>query len=653
MSKSGQQNETHAWFRSDWIWALLLPVAVLLAYQQVWHAGFIWDDDSHITQNPCIVGPLGFKDIWTTSAATYYPLVLTAFWIQHAIWGLNPLPYHLVNVAVHGICAILLWLVLRRLNVRGAWFGAALWALHPVQVESVAWITELKNTQSCLFYLLAILFFLKWIGMPGQGRAKYYALVLICSALAILSKSSTVMLPCVLALCWWWMDRRWRWRNILALAPFVLVAAIASAWTIWEQKFHSGALGPEWAQSRAERAILAGKAVWFYFGKLAWPHPLIFIYPRWNIDASSLTACLPSLALLFCIYFLWRGRNGRTRPLFFAMAYFVISLFPVLGFFNVYFFRYSFVGDHFQYLASMGPLALAGASCAMFFNSMASQKPWLQIAFSGILLLGLGGMTWRQCGMYRDVETLWEITLARNPECWMAQNNIGNALLQQGRIQEAIARFNKSLKLDPAAMEPHNSLATILLKEGKLEEAIAHLRAVTKINPALASAHYNLGNALHRQGQMQEAISEYRTTLNLNPGYIVAHVNLANALLQQGQAEEAINNLEKALNIIPANSTLQNFLAWILATSPDQSLRDGARAIQLATQASRSIGGNTPENLRTLAAAYAETGQFAKAAQVSTNALQLAEKNKNVALTGNLLHEIKLYEAGRRFENAP
>jgi len=564
MSKSGQQNETHAWFRSDWIWALLLPVAVLLAYQQVWHAGFIWDDDSHITQNPCIVGPLGFKDIWTTSAATYYPLVLTAFWIQHAIWGLNPLPYHLVNVAVHGICAILLWLVLRRLNVRGAWFGAALWALHPVQVESVAWITELKNTQSCLFYLLAILFFLKWIGMPGQGRAKYYALVLICSALAILSKSSTVMLPCVLALCWWWMDRRWRWRNILALAPFVLVAAIASAWTIWEQKFHSGALGPEWAQSRAERAILAGKAVWFYFGKLAWPHPLIFIYPRWNIDASSLTACLPSLALLFCIYFLWRGRNGRTRPLFFAMAYFVISLFPVLGFFNVYFFRYSFVGDHFQYLASMGPLALAGASCVMFFNSMASQKPWLQIAFSGILLLGLGGMTWRQCGMYSDIESLWRTTIAGNPECWLAYNNLGLALENQGSIVEASAQYQRSLRFNPGYAEAHNNLGNTLIKQGRAEEAIAQFRDAIDSNPRFAWARYNLGNVLFQQGQTEEAIAQFREALRINPSSIDTLDNLGNALFKLGRTEEAIAQFREALRVSPASAEAHNNLGVAL-----------------------------------------------------------------------------------------
>src|ERR1019366_8057110 len=188
-----------------WLLALLLVAAVFIACMPVWQAGFIWDDDYHLTQNPCIVGPLGFKAIWTSSAAVYYPLVLTSFWVQHALWGLNPLPYHLVNVVLHAACAILLWQVLRQLNVPAPWFGAALWALHPVQVESVAWITELKNTQSCFFYLLAILFFLKWQADGSRagrrGSEGVYALAMLCGVLAILSKASTVMLPVVLGLC--------------------------------------------------------------------------------------------------------------------------------------------------------------------------------------------------------------------------------------------------------------------------------------------------------------------------------------------------------------------------------------------------------------------------------------------------------------------
>jgi hypothetical protein len=342
--------------RTWWLGAAALSACVLLVYLPVLHAGFIWDDDKHLTQNPCIVGPTGFAGIWTSAEATYYPLVLTTFWIQHALWGLAPLPYHLVNVLVHAACGVLLWMVLARLSVPGAWLGAALWALHPVQVESVAWVTELKNTQSCVFFLLAVLYFLKWL----EGR-RTYALALLFAAAAILSKSSTVMLPVVLALCWWWEERRWRWRNVVSLAPFFLISAVASAWTIWEQKFHSGALGEDWALSFPQRLIVAGRVVWFYLAKLAWPHPLIFIYPRWQVDAAQAAGYLPLLAAIGTMGALWWRRDGRARPAFFAVAYFAVSLFPVLGFFNVYYFRFSYVGDHLQYLASIGPMALAGA----------------------------------------------------------------------------------------------------------------------------------------------------------------------------------------------------------------------------------------------------------------------------------------------------
>jgi hypothetical protein len=247
-------------------------------------------------------------------------------------------------------------MVLARLLVPGAWLGAALWALHPVQVESVAWVTELKNTQSCAFFLLAVLFFLKW----REGR-RTYPLALLFAVAAILSKSSTVMLPVVLALCWWWEEGRWRWRNAVSLVPFFLISAVASVWTIWEQKFHSGALGEDWALTAPQRLIIAGRVPWFYLAKLAWPHPLIFIYPRWQVDAAQATAYVPALAAIGALGFLWWRSDGRTRPVFFAAAYFSVSLFPVLGFFNVYYFRFSYVGDHLQYLASIGPLALAGA----------------------------------------------------------------------------------------------------------------------------------------------------------------------------------------------------------------------------------------------------------------------------------------------------
>src|SRR5205823_4563480 len=279
--------------------AILLLLLILLAYTRVGAAGFIWDDESHLTQNPCIVGPLGLADIWTSTSAFYYPLVLTTFWILHHFVGLNPLPYHILNVTFHAASALLLWRVLVQLRVRGAWLGAAIWALHPVMVQSVAWVTEMKNTQSAFFYLLTICLFIR--SRESKRSLLFYGLAIASFLAAITSKPSTVMLPVVLALCLWWRRDRVNWRDLRPLAPFLFISLAASAWTIWEQKFHAGARGAEWMQTPLQRLLISADVVWFYLFKLLWPHPLIFIYPRWNVETSRYFNYLPLIALVIVV----------------------------------------------------------------------------------------------------------------------------------------------------------------------------------------------------------------------------------------------------------------------------------------------------------------------------------------------------------------
>src|SRR5438105_7225490 len=379
--------------RIVWWWlrltgSLVLLLLVFLAYARVGDAGFIWDDEQHLTQNPVIIGPLGLADIWTSASAVYYPLVLTTFWLLHHFVGLNPLPYHVLNVAFHATSALLFWRVLFQLRVRGAWLAAAIWALHPVLVQSVAWITEMKNTQSAFFYLLAISCFLQSRNRKRNGI--FYWLTIFFFAAAITSKPSTVMLPVVLALCLWWREGGIKRRDLRLLLPFVLISLLASGWTIWEQKFHSHAIGADWVQTPLQRVLISADAIWFYLLKLIWPHPLIFIYPRWNVDPSQWFAWIPLVALLVTATVLFIKRNSRWRPVVFAFAYFVITLFPVLDFFDVYFFRYSFVSDHFQYLASMGPLALAGAGVVTAVEKIALRRLPIQTAaaFGNVLILG-------------------------------------------------------------------------------------------------------------------------------------------------------------------------------------------------------------------------------------------------------------------------
>ncbi len=576
-----------------WLAAACLVAGVFVTYHSVLNAGFIWDDDEHLTANPCIVGPLGFKAIWTSSAAVYYPLVLTTFWVQHALWGLHPMPYHLVNVAMHAGCAVLLWRVLRRLKVTGAWLGAAIWALHPVEAESVAWITELKNTQSCWFYLLSILAFLRWRAVANGPAARkgeiQYALALLAAVLAILSKASTVMLPVVLALCWWWQDRKWQWRNWLRLAPFFLISAVASGWTIWQQRVSAGAAGGEWIQSRPERLVVAGKAIWFYLGKLLWPHPLIFIYPRWTIDATHAVAYLPIVAAVGTLAGFWLIRH-RQPALFFAFAYFVVSLFPVLDFFNVYFFRYSFVGDHFQYLAAIGPLALAGAAVEHVYRTRwKSSQPLLAPALAGALLLGLGLLTWRQTLVYHDEKGLWQDTIAKNPNAWMAHANLGACLAAEDRWDEAIAEFDISLDQHPQNDGVENSLGIALLAEHKPDEAMQHFRASLAINPDSAHAHNDLGIALGQKGRLDEAISEYRKALELDASLYGAWMNMGKLLERQGKLEAAVDSFRKASELASNDPEPFRRLGNSLAASgrSEEAAAAYRRAAEIESQSSR------------------------------------------------------------------
>ncbi|MBV8278301.1 MAG: hypothetical protein JO170_23995 [Verrucomicrobia bacterium] len=367
--------------RRDWLWGLILMLAVILAYTPLWKAGFVWDDETILTANPCIVGPLGLREIWTTRAADICPLTLTTFWAEHALWGLEPLPYHLVNVLLHGACAILLWRVLRSLRVQGAWLGAALWALHPVMVESVAWITEMKNTESGLFFLLSILFFVRWLrakDLDGRtGGGWNYALTLLFAALAMASKSSTVILPVVLCLCVWWMEGQWHWRYLAKVVPILLMAIAASALSIWTQSLQLATVtDPQWVRTWPERLATAGDSVWFYLGKLLWPNPLIIMYPRWHVDAGRWVSYLPLLAVTVSLSILWLKSERWSRGCFFAFAYFMAALLPVLGLIDNLIFRYSSVFDHLQYLGSIGPLALAGTGLARCSDFFIPKKPF-------------------------------------------------------------------------------------------------------------------------------------------------------------------------------------------------------------------------------------------------------------------------------------
>lgn len=603
-------------------YGLALVALVVGAYAWSLPGDFLWDDDLHITENPTIIGPLGLKEIWTSARANYFPLVLTNFWVQHALWGLEPFGYRVVSLAFHFGAALLLWRVLLRLRVPGAWLGAALWALHPVQVESVAWICELKNTQSAVFFLAAILCWLRWLqAAPPSGRVsgsapsrhlgasgseRAYAAAVGFAVLAILSKPSTVMLPVALGLCSWWMRGRIARLEALRLVPFFGLSALAAGWTIWEQKFHSGAIGEAWNQTLIERLAIAGRVIWFYLGKLVWPDPLIFIYPRWEIRGSDPFVYGGLIPALITIVILWRGRAGRLRPLFFAGVYFVALLFPVLGFFSVYFFRYSFVGDHFQYLASMGPLALMGAALARLPRR-------LPLILGGAVVLAFGLSTAKHGGAFLHNEGLWRDTVAKNPAAVMAWLNLGDTLVHAGRHEEAIATFRHALTLKPDEHSGWNDLACELVVVSRPAEAVPCFERALALKPDFSEAHTNFGNALRDLGQLEQALVHHRRAVELKPDYPEGQNNLGVALAQAGRSEESIVHFERALSLRPDNAASHDNLA--------SALRDVGRIDAAIAQHEQAI-----RLQPALASAHANLGRTLVAAKRPTEALPHFER---------------------------
>jgi tetratricopeptide (TPR) repeat protein len=710
------------WAGRDWLIALLLLAALLIAYYPALHGTPIWDDSGHLTK-PELRSWAGLGRIWFEMGATqqYYPLTHSVFWIEHRLWGDWYPGYHLVNILLQVVSAMLLVRIMRRLGVPGAWLAAGIWALHPVQVESVAWMSELKNTLSGVFYFSATLVYLRF---DRERQAKTWWIALGLFFAGLLSKSVIDTLPAALLLVFYWKRGVVRWRrDVLPLIPFFAIGIGSGLVTSWVERTYVGASGNEFNYSLIERALIAGRAFWFYLAKLAWPAKLTFIYPQWEIHAGVWWQYVFPIAAVALVAVLWIERERWGRGPLVAMLYFGGTLLPALGFVNIFPFRYSFVADHFQYLACVGPIALAAALISMGLSGIEGRAGGVaarRICCSGILL-ALCVATWRQCAMYSDIETLWRTTIARNPDCWMAYNNLsvisldagradearaevgralelhpvycdayvnlGNVLQHDGRMDEAVAAYKRAieieprvplaqcnlgailfemgrfdeafghiqtaLELDPDSGDAEYYLASIYLAKGQLEEAAVHYRKSLELEPDLANGHIYLAEALMRLGQVDEAIAQFQAGLELKADDARAHYDLGMALMTRGRIREAISEWKAAMAAAPSNSNAPNELAWVLATSPDATIRDGTNAVEFALQAVKLSRGEDPGVVDTLAAAYAEAGRYSDAVETAERALSLAKSQGNTSLAGQVLAHLSLYEAGHPFRDAP
>ena len=550
------------------IYASILA-AVMAVYWPALRGGLLWDDTAHITA-PALQSLHGLWRIWFSLGATqqYYPLLHSAFWIEHRLWGDAVLGYHLVNLAQHALGACLVVAIVRRLKLPGAWLAGMVFALHPVCVEAVAWISEQKSTLSAVFYLSSAYIYL---GFDRTRRRSSYLWALALFILALLTKTVTATLPAALLVIFWWPRGRLDWRrDIRPLVPWIGLGADDGLYTAWVERTLIGAQGAAYALTITQRFLLAGRAIWFYAAKLLWPANLIFSYPRWKLDPAVPWQYVYPMGVIAVVIGLCLLARRHRGPLA-AMLLFAGTLFPALGFFNIYPFLFSYVADHFQYLASLALIVPLSYALVSFVTRLGRPA---DVVLPAVLLAILATLSWRQAGTYRDTETLYRATLLRNPASWLAHNNLGVALLEKpGHLAEARTEYQAVLALKPDDAEAHNNLGNALARmPGRLPEAIREFEIAIKLEPRLAQAHQNLGNALARNPQrIADSIAQFKIALQLKPDDPQIRNNLGVTMLESpGHISDAITQFQDALKVSPRDAQIRTNLGNALSQVPER-----------------------------------------------------------------------------------
>ncbi len=536
---------------------ILLLVLTVVAYIPALQAGYIWDDPYHVTENPLLHTPLGLWRIWFEigSQRQYYPLTLSVFWINFHLWGLEPFFYHLQNVLLHGVNAILVWKLCRRLRLPAPWLAGAIFALHPVMVESVAWVTELKNVLSGFFYLLSAHAMFSFFRLDGQdsdraegidaGNAhpwKQWALGLFFFACALCSKSVTATLPAALLVIIWWRTGRLQKKQLYALLPFFALGITYGLLTATMEQ-DLGASGPLWDFSFFDRCLIAGRALWFYLGKLAWPADILFNYQRWAIDDTNPLQYVYPCGFILLLAGAWAMRKKIGRGLLAALLFFAGTLFPALGFLNVYPMQFSFVADHFQYLAASAHHFLHQCRSRLVARQQASglpgPHPGKALVFLVLALLGM--QSFSTSVHYANVETLYTWILRHNRDSYLANYNLGSLLLDWQRYQEAIPYLKEAIRLRPETASGYDNLGIAYGSTGKLKDAAEQFSLALQKDPRNKKTWSNLVITSMHMGAYDEALRQIAHYLRLWPKDTLFMVLAGNELRKAGQFALAEN----------------------------------------------------------------------------------------------------------------
>lgn len=529
---------------------MALALLVAASYFPAVLGGFVWDDQAFTEAAP-VRDFTGLWRIWLSpreieGEGHYWPLTYTTFWLEHKLWGFDATGFHIVNLALHSVNTALLWRLLERLAVPGAWLAAAVFAVHPVHVEAVAWLMGRKDLLATLLYLLAATVWTSFIEAPrSKRRTRRYFLALGLFALGLLCKSMGITLPAALLVLHWWRRGRVTGLDLLRLAPFFVVGAgIAVA----DLSYYEEAVEMDHAYS--ERPIVAAKALWFYLGKLLWPSDLVAIYPRWEVDATNPFAWGWVVTALALPAILWLLRHRIGRGALAGALFFALTLSPVLGFVEFGYMQFSFVADRYQYLAGVGPLAVAISAVANGVRRYRLPKSSLA-ASAAVALALLGALTWCQAGVYRDEATFFHHVIERNPTARDAHLNLSRALFESGRWEEGLAAVRTHIAQRPNAPLGHYNAGLALQRLGRPDEALQRLQRAILLDGDMDNAHFVAGLALAQLGRLDEAAQHHRRALEINPNHLAARINAGKALGRLGRLAEAELHITLALGISP------------------------------------------------------------------------------------------------------
>lgn len=730
--------------------AAALVAMGFLAYLPALGAGFVWDDSGYVVQNLTLRSLDGLYRIWfvPSSNTQYYPLVFSVFWLEYHLWGLTPLGYHVANLALYSATLLVLWSLLRRLRIPGAWMITAVFALHPLHVESVVWVCELKDVLSGLFFFLALVY---WVKFLRHGSRSFYGVTFALFLLAVLAKTATVVLPCVLLLLIWWEKDRVHPRDALLLAPFFLASLAFGLFHMFLETRNIGDAAEAVRFAFGERLRMAATAFWFYPRKIVWPSGLTPVYPKWNLNPSGWGwVAFPGLVVgVFLLLWGFRRRLGKA-PLI-AYTYYAVMIFLALGFISQAFYRFAFVADHFQYLAGLGWIALIVGSlwCGVELSKSRALRVIAGTAAVAVLLV-LGVLTWRHALDFRNNHALWSHAVAINPESAIAQYNLAGAFLdekdprlalphletalriqpdyidaivnlgytlnQLGHSKQAIDHCRKAIDRFPGQPSLYVTLAVALETEGKQREATEILRKAVELKPDHPGAQFNLGLLLYRQheftkavdpiatvlrhqpddadalhllgcnyrelGKPQEALdylaraaelkptptflndlgmsylalgdlahaeTPFEQALEMEPRNVLAAAKLGGISVRKGAWKRAVRFYKQALETNPDSPAVLNDLAWVLATAPDEEVRNPQASVDAARRATALSGGNDPAFLDTLAAAYASAGDFDRAVQTAGKGCTIARKAGKEALAKDIETRLVLYKKEHAF----